>query len=136
MQHNSSTDPNFVAGACFVHQGRKYRLNSFLCEIVDTPIEHELLKDLFADWGAEEAASLPAGMRRIKLRHCLHHEATFVSGSGVGGCVVGIDEIELDGMVGWSDQQLAEHQQTALRKGQEGRYVVSVIRPITTTEEA
>lgn len=133
MQQSPTPAPNLIAGACFVHEGRKYRLNSFLCEVVDSPIEHEMLAELFAEWDAEDAASLPAGMRRIKLRHCLPHEATFVSGSGVGGCVVGVDEIELLGMVKWSEQQLAEHHEQALSRGAEGRYVVSIIRPTIPT---
>lgn len=130
MQRHPTALTNLVAGARFVHQGHDYRLNSFLCEVQEKPVEHELLAGLFAQWDAEEAASTPPGMRRIKLRYCLPQEASFVSGSGVAGCVVAIEEIELDGMVEWSEQQLAEHHAEALRKGREGRYSATVLRPI------
>lgn len=71
MQHTLTPHLPLVAGMLFVHQGRKYRLNSFLCEVVEKPVENELLAELFAEWDAEVAASLPVGMRHIKLRYCL-----------------------------------------------------------------
>lgn len=136
MQANPTPRPALVAGARFTHLGRQYRLNSFLCEMQERPVEHELPAGLFAEWDAEEAASLPAGMRRIKLRYCLPEEASFVTGSGVGGCVAAIEEIEIGEMVDWSQQQLTEHHEQALRKGREGRYSVTVIRPIAQPKVA
>ena len=136
MQHTLTPHLPLVAGMLFVHQGRKYRLNSFLCEVVEKPVENELLAEVFAEWDAEVAASLPVGMRHIKLRYCLPQEATFVSGSGVGGCVAAIEEIQLDGMVEWSEQQLAEHHGQALRKGKLGLYSTTIIRPIAKPEVA
>lgn len=131
MPHNPTTTAiNLVAGARFKFEGRSYRLNSFLCEIQEQPVEHPILASIFAEWDAEEAASLPDGMKRIKLRYCLPEEATHVSGSGVAGCVVAIDEIQFDGMVQWSEQQLAEHHQEALRRGRDGSYSVTIMRPI------
>lgn len=129
MPNNQSATANLVAGARFTHQGRSYRLNSFLCKVQEEPIEHPILASLFAEWDAEEAASLPDGMQRIKLRYCLPEEATYVSGSGVAGCVADIEEIEFDGMVEWSAQQLTEHHEEALRRGREGRYSATITRP-------
>lgn len=134
MQPNTKSLPGLKAGAHFTHDGRSFRLNSFLCEVVDTPPENPLIAKLFAEWDAEDMAALPPGMRRIKLRYCLPEEATFVSGSGVCGCVVAISEIEVDGMVPWSEEELIEHHENALRKGREARYSTTLIRPIATQE--
>lgn len=136
MPNTPFTAANLVAGARFLLEGRKYRVNSFMCEIEEQPVEHPMLASIFAEWDAEEAASLPDGMKRIKLRYCLPEDATYVSGSGVAGCVVGIDEIEFDGMVGWRDQQLAEHQNEAIRRGRIGSYSVTILRPIKQSEGA
>lgn len=136
MQHLENSHHNLVAGTRFVHHGRTYRLDGFFCELQEAPLEHELLQGLFTEWDAEEAASLPTGMRRIKLRHCLPAEATFVSGSGLAGCVAAIEAIEVIGMVEWSEQKLAAHHEQALCKGREGCYAISIIRAITQSEEA
>ncbi|KAF0255776.1 hypothetical protein [Pseudomonas putida] len=134
MNLNPSPRPGLVAGAQFLYQGNTFRLNTFLCEMPKKPVEHELLAGLFDEWEAEEAAKLPPGMRRIKLQTCLPGDATFVSGSGTAGCVAPIEDIELVGFVDWTDKQLAEHHEKALREGREGRYVGAVLRPITQTE--
>ena len=130
MNTPSSPRPGLVAGAQFVYQGNSYRLNTFLCEVPENSVEHDFLDFLFDEWEPDEAAKVPAGMRRFKLQTCLPHEATFVSGSGVAGCVAAIDEIKLVGQVGWSEQQLAAHHENSLREGRERRYVVTVLRPI------
>lgn len=123
------------AGARFAYQGSNYRLNSFLCEVSAEPQVDPWLSDLFAEWEAEEAAKVPIGMRRIKLRYCLPEEAEFVTGSGVCGCIAPIDEVELDGMVEWSESELAEHHERALAKGREAARSATIIRPITTAKE-
>lgn len=123
------------AGVRFTYQGSNYRLNCFLREVSAEPQVDPWLADLLAEWDAEDAASVPAGMRRIKLRYCLPEEAEFVSGSGVCGCLAPIDEIELDGMVEWSEKDLAEHHERALAKGRKGALSATIIRPITTGKE-
>jgi hypothetical protein len=127
---NAKTADTLVAGACFTYQGGTYRLNTFMCEETSSAPECPMLAELFAEWEAEDAANVPEGMHRIKLRHCLPSEATYVSGSGVGGCVAAIDDIEFVGLVRWSPEELAEHHERALRKGREERHTVTIIRPI------
>lgn len=121
------------AGALFHYRGSCFRLNSFLCEAEDKQCDDPLLAKLFSEIEAEEAAEaakLPGGMRRVKLRYCLPEEAEFVTGSGVCGCIAPLNEIELDGMVDWSESELAEHHERALAQGREQRRSATITRPI------
>ena len=130
MQTTTPDYPCLEAGTRFIHQGRTFRLNSFLCEEIYTPPEDPLLAKIYAEWHQEDEAQVPTGMRRIKLRHCLPSEATYISGSGICGCIVKISDIEVIGMVEWSVEQLEELQAKALAKGHLGKFAVSIIRPI------
>jgi len=107
------------AGALFHYRGSCFRLNSFLCEAEDKQCDDPLLAKLFSEIEAEEAAKLPAGMRRVKLRYCLPEEAEFVTGSGVCGCIARLNEMEL-----------AEHHERALAQGREQRRSTTITRPI------
>ncbi|MCF5371930.1 hypothetical protein [Pseudomonas syringae] len=131
---STNNPPELIAGALFVHKGVSFRLNTFMCEVTKVTPECPIVAELVAAWEAEDDADVPMGMRRVKLRHCLPEEATYVSGSGVCGCVVLITEIELHGMVRWSPEQLHEHHQIALQKGREGRSTVTIVRPIPQQE--
>ncbi len=119
------------AGAVFKHRGGTYRLDAFLCEVETRPSGTAFLDQLIAEINAEEDAKVPQGHRRIKLRFCLPHEATYVAGSGVCGCVAAITDIEIDGTVAWSAAELAEHHEEALVLGREGAQVETVVRPCT-----
>jgi hypothetical protein len=134
MPIQPQADLKLKAGARFLYGGRSYRLNSFLCEVIDTPPEDAFLAQLFAEWAAEDDAQVPPGMRRIKLRYCLPEEATYVTGSGVCGCVAAISEIEVVGMVPWPTADLIEHHENALRKGREGKHSATIVRPIPQAE--
>lgn len=117
-----------VPGARFEYEGRNYRLNSFLCEVSQEPAGQDLLSQLLAEIEAEEEAELAPGVRRVRLRWCLPEEATYVSGSGVAGCIAPIDEITVVGMVPWPAAELAELEASALRKGQAGQFAMTLER--------
>lgn len=128
-----TTEPDSLAleaGARFTHQGRTFRLNSFLCEATDSPPDDPFLAKLYAEWDAEDDAQVPSGMRRIKLRHCLPAEATYVSGSGICGCIVKISDIQVIGMVEWSAAELGELRAKAQARGEKGAFAVTIVRPI------
>jgi hypothetical protein len=133
MQVKAEIRDALVAGACFTYQGSKYRLNTFMCEEEVSPLpECQIMAELLAEWRAEDAASVPEGMRRFRLRHCLPFEATFVSGSGVCGCIAPIADIEINGLVRWTEEELTEHHEKALKKGREARYAVTITRSAAT----
>lgn len=134
MPTQATITQELKAGTLFEAGGRTYRLNSFFCEASDTVPDSAVLAELFAEWDEQDKAELPEGMRRIKLNYCLPEQATYVSGSGVAGCVEAISEIEVVGMVAWSAKVLSDHHEAALRKGRQGGYAVTLIRPIVESE--
>ena len=134
MQTSTQDQLALVAGARFLYKGHSYRLNTYMCEVAKTIPDCPIIAGLVAQWEAEDEAEVPAGMRRIKLRHCLPAEATYVSGSGICGCVAPISEIEVVGLVRWSTVDLIEHQERALQRGREGRQVLTIVRPIEQQE--
>lgn len=136
MQTSTQDQLALVAGARFLYKGRSYRLNTYMCEVAKSLPDCPILAELVAQWEAEDDAEVPAGMRRIKLRHCLPAVATYVSGSGICGCVAPISEIEVVGLVPWSNEDLIEYQDRALQYGREGRQVVTIVRPIEQLEAA
>ncbi|MFL1449258.1 hypothetical protein ACI77O_12755 [Pseudomonas tritici] len=135
MQTTPLSPPALTAGATFEHMGSKYRIDAFLCEHVRTPPTDSFLARMLDELDAEKAASLPPGMRHIRLRFCMPEEATFVSGSGVCGCLVKLSEIQITGMVAWSDEALAVHHAEALSLGETGEFVTTITRPIDPTQE-
>ena len=46
---------------------------------------------------------------------CTREEATHVTGTGVGGCTVPIDEIECHGYVNWDQETIDKARESALR---------------------
>lgn len=115
------------AGALFLYKGRQYRLDGFLCEMPERQRGAGVVESLLAQIEAELQIS---GQRRIRLRWCLPEHASYVSGSGVCGCVAPISEIEFAGIVAWSEQDLAAHHEAAVRRGRKGDYAESIVRPI------
>ncbi len=116
-----------AAGALFNYEGRKYRLNSWLCPVEPRQPSTDVIGQLLDEIEAEELAKNP-NAQRIKLRWCLPEEATYVSGSGVGGCVARLEDIEVVGMVAWSDADLAEAAASALRRGKYGHLACTLER--------
>lgn len=134
MPNNPPASHPVTAGATFNYRGSSYRLDAFLCEYTSTPPKEPFLARLMAEFEAEENAKLLPGTRRIRLRFCLPSEATYVSGSGVSGCVAAISEIEITGMVSWSESALADHQAEAQFLGEKSEFVTTIIRPSETTD--
>lgn len=118
------------AGAVFEYGSSTYRLDGFLCEAEDPAPANPFIAQLVAELQAEEDAKIPSGHRRIKLRFCLPEEATYVTGSGVCGCVAAIADITIVGTVPWSSRELIEHHEEALSLGREGRRCDPIVRPI------
>lgn len=114
------------AGSLFLYKGRQYRLDGFLCEMPERQRGVGVVESLLAQIEAELQIT---GQRRIRLRWCLPEQASYVSGSGVCGCIAPISEIEFAGIVAWSDQDLAAHHEAAMRLGRKGEYAESIVRP-------
>ncbi len=129
MPDNNPESLELKAGAVFEYGSGTYRLDAFLCEVEATPPATPFLAQLIAELNAEEDAKIPQGHRRIKLRFCLPHEATYVAGSGVCGCVAAIADIVIVGAVSWTSRELIEHHEEALALGREGRLLDTIVRP-------
>lgn len=106
-------------GSLFEYNGRKYRVNSWLCVAKAPRVKEDLLENMLTEV-LYESARLIDGQR---LRHCLQDEATHVSGSGVGGCIAPIDQITITGIVAWPQEHIDEAEQSAIRLGTTRRLV-------------
>lgn len=51
----------------------------------------------------------------IPLRFCLRQEATHVGGTGVGGIILPVRDIIVDGVVPWPEEHLAEQRRLAVK---------------------
>lgn len=116
-------------GALFMYRGRRYLLTSYLCERERPTFDPSSLVDqVLLELEEEEDRAIGAGNRRIKLRYCLPREAMFVTGSGVGGCIAPLREIEVVGMVDWDEELLSQRRASVLKDGQEGHYCTTIVR--------
>lgn len=119
----SHSHPSLRAGTLFRYKGQQYRLDGFLREMPQQEPALGFLETLLAEIAAE---SQRPGRLRLRLRWCLPEQATYLSGSGVCGCVAPISEVEVVGVVSWSKQALTAHHLAAVRRGQLGEFAEAI----------
>lgn len=104
-------------GDTFEHHGNRFRVTGWLCPAVrqEPPAdERSFWTDMIDDVLFETQQRV--GPDRVRLRFCTPEEVVYVSGAGVCGCIVRIADVVVDGRVPWSDDALASHHESALRR--------------------
>lgn len=87
---------------------RTYRLTGYYKEKQKPQFaEHDWLGQIL--WESEEENVY--GEKNIMLVKCSRKEAEFVSGAGIAGCIRRIQDIEVIGMVNWSEEEIREEQE-------------------------
>ena len=95
-------------GELFEYRDGRYRLSGFYKEYVSKRKPDPMIDEILAELDAERPPDpYHAGKRKIKLISCFPHEATYVSGSSVGGCLADIRDIKVTGLVGWCKRYIA-----------------------------
>ena len=92
-----------------------YRVTGFYKTYVRNPKEFDtdaFLNKLIGDILEEERAKMTAEQRKrkdemIKVIQCSREEAEFVSGAGVAGTIVRLEDVNIDGRVTWTDRTIA-----------------------------
>ncbi len=98
------------AGELFDYLGGKYRVSGWLKQA--DRVEPK-------GWWARFVADFrndPLAVREV--RFCPRHEATHVYGEGLGSCIAFIEDIQIEGVVGWAEELLIDARDFARRLGE------------------
>jgi hypothetical protein len=79
--------------------------------------QESLVRQMLGELRAKDPALGPrgAGPDNVPLEFCLPEQAEYVCGAGVGGCIVRVSEVTVDGRVPWPAGHLAAARESALK---------------------
>lgn len=98
-----------------IHETHSYRVTGWMRRRAPRPQpagEHErlarqMIDELLAEGGLE-AGGRKFGPDQVPMEHCRREEAEYVSGYGVGGTIVRVRDVVVDGRVPWDEATLQE----------------------------
>ena len=124
----------WTVGTLFTSNGGKYRATHFFrietYALTGDDVGIDILREILVEEGKD-----PDNLKR--LIYCAPEEATVVCGSGVCGCVALMSESVIEGVVGWTDETLAQVREAAVgRYGREAHLHSETVARIATALEA